>query len=959
MFLPIKNIQRIINKFKRQTNQLTSLLGNLIQSVDDYENSYQIQEFPNEDESDEMLLKNGETYFDCFYETLSRNNRLIESQEKVEKAIDTFKSISQTFYSNCLYEQKRLQKMNNELIDKLIQIQYRLKTKQNEQHSESNSETERNWKEMKKLDYDSFKIVSNEMKLENERKNNDEENERFSNVKEYLSKDEMRTIEDWTKLSVSHIVFDSTDLNNNHFEFSIMNRKNLLFIITIENDEMFGFYLKHPITEMNKTIYDKNCFVFKLRQMQQNKNDIIQHFEKIDLQDDNNAITFSNQKETITIGNNSIVIMKENEKEKSFYNNDFMKKDNHNVEKTFFEIKHIIVIQMIQSEEIENINEIKDKNNDNTFSHHKTELEQLLNMKIESLLFDSQKDDWNINTSTFDSNIINKKQLAFLIQDTNENIFGCYIDALIDSHVYLVDKDWKGKMIHDPKSCVFSLYSNERIQKPMKFNIKQGYENWAFQLYQKEWGALFSVGSGNDICVKKQERSNKCYCKQASFDYHGIENALIGGNQQKMGFCLQRILVYQMTERNNWKEIEELKQSKCEKEMKEVNIQEEIQNKELMKKENEQRQINILEAWTGKKFVDVIFDSDNDNWNKDHSTFDSILKGLSNIVIIIEDTERNRFGGYIESTIDDFTTINSHDDKLLCSPVSDENSFLFTFESNGRCLGVMKFDMKEEDKEYTFVLYPSNHELLFSMGKGEDICIYKENNKTSCYCTPLSYDYRGLDDVLVGKKGSSNPFTVKKITVLQMEIESDSLIKKEKRKLTSILHQWTGMNWFSILFDSEKDDWSVGTSTFDNSIIGKGNIAILIEDNQQNVFGCFIHQPIISYRQRMKRWWKGERVTDDKAFVFSIHSNDRLDEMKMFPIREEKSSWAFALYDQDEEGLFAVGGGNDIYVKKSEYKDQCFCIQSSFDYQGIEDALIGESFYHSFTVKNILVVQFK
>ena len=146
-------------------------------------------------------------------------------------------------------------------------------------------------------------------------------------------------------------------------------------------------------------------------------------------------------------------------------------------------------------------------------------------------------------------------------------------------------------MISDSKSCVFSLYSNGRLDQPMKFNVKEGYEEWSFQLYQKEWGALFAVGSGNDICVKKQNRSNKCYCKQASYDYHGIENALIGGNQQKMAFGLQRLLVYQM------KEIEQPIVIK----------KEEDEEKEM--KDQYQHEIQLLESWTEKKYVNVLHHS--------------------------------------------------------------------------------------------------------------------------------------------------------------------------------------------------------------------------------------------------------------------------------------------------------------------------------------------------------------
>ena len=87
----------------------------------------------------------------------------------------------------------------------------------------------------------------------------------------------------------------------------------------------------------------------------------------------------------------------------------------------------------------------------------------------------------------------------------------------------------------------------------------------------------------------------------------------------------------------------------------------------------------------------------------------------------------------------------------------------------------MKFNIRKEESNFAFTLYHSSHELLFTMGKGADICIYKEENKTECYCIPSSYDYQGLENVLVGKKGQTSPFTVKKIVVLQMENDNEDI----------------------------------------------------------------------------------------------------------------------------------------------------------------------------------------
>ena len=327
-----------------------------------------------------------------------------------------------------------------------------------------------------------------------------------------------------------------------------MNRKDLLFVVITENDEKFGMYIKTPITFDNRYASDKNNFLFKLKQEENHR---FGSSERIDLEYLNSSIKLSQnkEKELFIIGDYKIVFMKENGKDQSYYSNKLLKIQTNINQKDesviFFYPKHIMVIQLTQSSIMQQINTKENEEMNLTpFEQHQKQLESLLEMKIDETIFDIQKYDWNIGASTFDSVVLNKRQLAFIIQDTNENIFGCYIDATIDNHVYLVEKEWKGKMISDSKSSVFSLYSNGRLDKPMKFIVKEGYEEWSFQLYQKEWGALFAVGGGNDIYVKKSEVKEECFYIQLSFDYEGIENALIGKTVYH-SFTVKNILVIQ------------------------------------------------------------------------------------------------------------------------------------------------------------------------------------------------------------------------------------------------------------------------------------------------------------------------------------------------------------------------------------------------------------------------------
>ena len=59
-----------------------------------------------------------------------------------------------------------------------------------------------------------------------------------------------------------------------------------------------------------------------------------------------------------------------------------------------------------------------------------------------------------------------------------------------------------------------------------------------------------------------------------------------------------------------------------------------------------------LEEWTNRKVSNILFDSDIDNWNKNTSVFEQRIIDKEHIIIIIEDINGNKFGGYVNVKID-------------------------------------------------------------------------------------------------------------------------------------------------------------------------------------------------------------------------------------------------------------------------------------------------------------------
>ncbi|BFU19403.1 predicted protein [Entamoeba histolytica] len=221
------------------------------------------------------------------------------------------------------------------------------------------------------------------------------------------------------------------------------------------------------------------------------------------------------------------------------------------------------------------------------------------------------------------------------------------------------------------------------------------------------------------------------------------------------------------------KQEEEEKRKKQEEERKKQEQEMNRQEQERKIQEQEERlqrmriistpkhQIEQIEKWTNRKVFDILFDSDIDNWYRYTSVFDKRIMNKEHIIIIIEDTKGNKFGGYVNSKIDKVAGI-----WIFNGFINDSQSFLFSLESNGRMKGMKKFDIIQP--ECAFYLYTQSDDYLFSFG-GSDIVVYKQNNKTESHCKQSSFEYEGISNALCGKEWFTNSFTPKRIIVIEMK----------------------------------------------------------------------------------------------------------------------------------------------------------------------------------------------
>ena len=222
------------------------------------------------------------------------------------------------------------------------------------------------------------------------------------------------------------------------------------------------------------------------------------------------------------------------------------------------------------------------------------QIEEWSSTTFKEVVFDSDIDDWSKDTSTFDQKIFNREKLTFIMEDTEGNVFGGFVNAKIDKYVYCEYGEWKGSKITDKNAFVFSLRSNGRLKEPMKFDFKSENRDWAFQLQKSIDDYLFVFGGGNDIRINKENSKSECYCNEESFDYQGKKKVLVG-KEKWCRYTVQRIQVWQMYE------TDEQKRKREEREKQEEIEQQKKYDEETMKLSNQnERNINGNDGRTKK-----------------------------------------------------------------------------------------------------------------------------------------------------------------------------------------------------------------------------------------------------------------------------------------------------------------------------------------------------------------------
>ncbi|BFU22376.1 predicted protein [Entamoeba histolytica] len=310
---------------------------------------------------------------------------------------------------------------------------------------------------------------------------------------------------------------------------------------------------------------------------------------------------------------------------------------------------------------------------------------------------------------------IMKKQMSRIIEECNndEETVSKTWDELIVNIISIEEVKMRDKILRKPQ---------ERDKITSEFNKKK--EEW--ETYYSDY---FSRKKIKEEERKKQEQERK-----------------IQEHDRKIRELEKKIQQHE-------KKIREVEEEERRKEEERKKQEEKLR----MKGMNTIEEMIQIEEWTEKRIGNILFDSDIDNWNINTSIFEERIWNKKHIIIIIKDSEGNKFGGYVNSKID---KVNGG------YWINDSQSFVFSLESKGRLKGMKKFDIKRP--EFAFYLFNQSDDCLFAFGYYDDIVVFKENDKTRSYCKQRSFEYEGISNALCGKQYPYR-FTPKRIIVIEMK----------------------------------------------------------------------------------------------------------------------------------------------------------------------------------------------
>ena len=167
----------------------------------------------------------------------------------------------------------------------------------------------------------------------------------------------------------------------------------------------------------------------------------------------------------------------------------------------------------------------------------KKQLEEWTQKRMKTIVTTMTEQNWVSQASALHENIIGKNELIFVIETTEGEKIGFYMDKSIGKATEMIPGG--------TESFHFNLQSNGRLESPMKFESVKGKEK-GIQMGEKKQSMLITIG---DVVVMKDQKQKAKWEQSESFEYDGIRNALVGKKHDKgkaTKFGIKKLSVIEM-----------------------------------------------------------------------------------------------------------------------------------------------------------------------------------------------------------------------------------------------------------------------------------------------------------------------------------------------------------------------------------------------------------------------------
>ena len=196
------------------------------------------------------------------------------------------------------------------------------------------------------------------------------------------------------------------------------------------------------------------------------------------------------------------------------------------------------------------------------------------------------------------------------------------------------------------------------------------------------------------------------------------------------------------------------------------------------------------------------------------------------------------------------------------------------------------------------------HLLLLECGKDNMYLVNKNEEliNTLAFCQKLISE-RNSSDVTKSDEETLQKYRNTFNRVIENIMIPNLLHEYFVQKEVDQLKEWIGLRFETILFDSKFITLNT-KNIFSKMIMNKRHLLFLIEDDQHNKFGGYLHALL----DKPDTW-----IEDNSAFLFSITSNDRLHGMQRFSLPDPQH--AFYLSSEINNPLvFLFGNQQEIQV---------------------------------------------